>query len=101
MGTIARARANTQTPDQLKQAEKRLLTTCQKDGYRYIARDYDEEMWVFKSKPVKSEVKGVWFSVATHCDYAWLKQNHHQLNIVTWEDEEPTLIANLLEEGKQ
>ena len=87
----------------LKQAEKELLTTYQKRGYLYIARDSDEEIWVFKSKPVKSEEFGVWVENTDGNiidDYAWLK-NHHQLNIVTWEDEEPTLIANLLEEGKQ
>ena len=87
----------------LKQAEKELLTTYQKRGYLYIARDSDEEIWVFKSKPVKSEKFGVWIENTNGNiidDYAWLK-NLHQLNIVTWEDENPTLIANLLEEDKQ
>ena len=84
----------------LKQTEIELLTTRQKCGYRYIARDDDEEIWVFKSKPFKFEEIGIWFSDDTHCDYAWLK-NHQLKDIVLWEDEEPTLIANLLEEDKQ
>ena len=84
----------------LKQAEKRLLTTCQKYGYRYIARDSDEELWVFKAKPVKSEKFGVWFNFGMRHDYVCLKK-HRLEGIVLWEDEEPTLIAKLLVEDKQ
>ena len=83
----------------LKQTEIEFLTAFQKNGYRYIARDNDEQLWVFKAKPVKSEKYGVWLE-DTDCDYAWL--NNHQLkDIVLWKNEEPTLIANLLEEDKQ
>ena len=84
----------------LKQAEKELLTACQKNGYRYIARDKNEEIWVFKSKPVKSEKFYVWINEDIHYDYVLI---NHQLKdiVLRWEDEEPTLIANLLEEDKQ
>ena len=87
----------------LKKYEIKLLMFCQKYGYRYIARDNDEQLWVFKAKPVKSEKFGVWIE-DTNCniidDYAWLK-NHQLKDIVLWEDEEATLIAKLLVEDKQ
>ena len=84
----------------LKQAEIELLTACQKNGYRYIARDRGEELWVFKLKPFKSKVfwkndEGVTGHYLERVDDHWFK------DIVLWEDKEPTLIAELLEEGKQ
>ena len=84
----------------LKKYEIKLLMFCQKYGYVYIARDDDENIWAFKSKPPKSKKFGVWCNVGTRYDLVCLKK-HRLEGIVSWGDEEPTLIEDLLEKGKQ
>ena len=59
----------------------------------YITRDESGELWLFENRPIKK-------------DYSWDLLNgfgenfnlyKHLFKMIKWEDEEPTLISDLLE----
>ena len=59
--------------------------------YKWIARDQDGDLYVYKSKPRK--VPLVW---AFANDSAGFEAFNHLFQFIKWEDEEPYLISDLL-----
>ena len=67
-----------------------LLKVLLNRGFEYIARDSDEELWVFDVKPVKFDTQ--WSDDLGD----WIEPlNTHYFPEVKWSDEEPTKIADL------
>ena len=80
---------------EISEVERVILENLYRDS-NYITRDESGELWLFENKPIKK-------------DYSWDLPNgfgenfnlyKHLFKMIKWEDEEPTLIADLLE-GKQ
>ena len=80
---------------ELSEVEMVILENLYRDS-NYITRDEHGELWLFENRPIKK-------------DYSWDLHNgfsenfnlcKHLFKMVKWEDEEPTLIADLLE-GKK
>ena len=78
---------------ELSEAERVILENLYRDS-NYITRDESGELWLFENRPIKK-------------DYSWDLLNgfgenfnlyKHLFRLVKWEDEEPTLIADLLED---
>ena len=70
---------------------KDLLKQLRKEGYDYLARDEDGDLWVFRVKPEKED------------DFWDVKTDYHSVIIendnfpeIKWTDEEPTMISKLL-----
>ena len=77
---------------EFSEVERVILENLYRDS-NYITRDESGELWLFENKPIKK-------------DYIWDFLNgfgenfnlyKHLFKMVKWEDEEPTLIADLLE----
>ena len=75
---------------ELSEAERVILENVDKK-FKYIARDKNGELFIFEGKPSK-------------CPNEWAQRYaidfeafRHMFKMVKWEDEEPTLIADLLE----
>lgn len=60
--------------------------------YKYIARDEDGELWLFENRPFKNGRS--WYVLDGFGESFNLYK--HLFQMVKWEDEEPTLIADLL-----
>ena len=80
---------------EFSEVERVILENLYRDS-NYITRDESGELWLFENKPIKK-------------DYIWDFLNgfgenfnlyKHLFKMVKWEDEEPTLIADLLEGSK-
>lgn len=78
---------------ELSEAERVILENLYRDS-NYITRDESGELWLFENRPIKK-------------DYSWDLLNgfgenfnlyKHLFQMVKWEDEKPTLIADLLAE---
>ena len=75
----------------LTQEEYFVLQACNKE-YKYITRDKNGTLSVFKTKPPKFNMEwGIFNS-----DYAEMKAFNHLFKMVKWENDEPTFIKNLL-----
>lgn len=61
--------------------------------YKYIARDKDGELYVYKVKPVKIDNK---YCCDMYTDYSDFKAFNHLFKFVSWDDENPRLITTLL-----
>ena len=76
----------------LSRLEYELLKYYIEHGYQYIARDNDKALFAYDTKPRKipcqwwatEKIKGIYFD---EC-----------FKFVKWEDEEPTLIQDILDE---
>lgn len=62
--------------------------------FKYIARDKNGELFIFERKPHKCST---WWSQKDAIDFELFG---HMFAMIRWEDEEPTLIADLLEGSK-
>lgn len=79
--------------------EKAILRNLPKE-YKWIARDENGELYIFKTKPRKSGMSDLWESeYGNHKEYTIFEIYNHLFQFVTWEDEEPYLISDLLEEN--
>lgn len=82
---------------ELSAKERNILVRALSDGYRWIARNKDNEVWLFDVKPYKAKFCGI---------EVWLngfENNVHPLilckdlfTFLHWEDKKPTKIKNLL-----
>lgn len=70
------------------------LTDLVEEGFGYIARDHDGELYAFIGKPVK--LSKVWLSYHTHRLIEDLG-----LDFIKWEDAEPYSIIDLIEEERK
>lgn len=62
--------------------------------FKYIARDKDEELYLYKAKPVRSE--SIWNCLDKN--YIKLSVFNHMFKFIKWNDEEPYNIEELLKE---
>lgn len=76
----------------LSRLEYEILKFAINKNYEYIARDYDRQLYVFMEKPNKGE--SFW---KTDGYYSLLEMFSVLFQFVKWEDEEPTLINDVLE----
>lgn len=69
-----------------------LLQQLKRDGYEWLARDENSELYAFREKPEKYEEGEFWVTGAN--DYSLIKNDNFPQ--IKWTDEEPTSISNLL-----
>ena len=78
---------------ELSEVERVILENVDKK-YKWIARDTSMRVYLYKEKPVSSY--GVWLSGLDQS--VGMYQFDNLFKMVKWEDEEPTLISDLLGE---
>ena len=76
---------------EISEDEKAILRNLPKN-FLYIARDENGKLYLYESKPVK--IMNQWET--TSCGYRKIDIFDHLFQCVQWSDEEPTLIADLL-----
>ena len=81
---------------ELSEVERIVLENVDKE-YRYIAREGNNNLYLYSRKPNKF-CKAWTSNVPT---FTAMYQFNHLFRMAKWEDEEPTLIADLLEGSKQ
>ena len=77
---------------ELSEAERTILENLYRDS-NYITRDECGELWLFENRPIKKD--HIWDFLDGFGEKFNLYK--HLFKMVKWEDEEPTLIADLLE----
>lgn len=78
----------------LTEDEKAILRNLPKE-YKYTARDENEELYIYCTKPEKNKVLEHWYG---GCDYEEFDLFKHLFQFIKWEDEEPYLIEDLLKD---
>lgn len=77
----------------LSEAERVILENINKD-YKWIARDdWDNQLFIYTAKPIKNEIKGNWGAEGDNAD---LELFNHLFQFITWQDDEPYNIEELL-----
>ena len=65
-------------------------------GYRYVTKDRDGEIWVWKNKPTRGDLQ--WY----HSDGGGRQDSLlESLESIRWVDEKPTYILDLIKEVEQ
>lgn len=77
---------------QVSQLEYELLKYFNDKGYKYIGRDRDEALYIYKEKPSKND--DVWGTFYGHC--RCMKHLEELFTFVRWGNAEPTLIKGIL-----
>ena len=80
---------------EISEVERVILENLYRD-WNYITRDESGELWLFENRPIKNDYS--WDLLNGFCENFTLYK--HLFRMVKWEDEEPTLIADLLERSK-
>ena len=80
---------------ELSEVERIILENLYRDS-NYITRDVSGELWLFENRPIKKDYSWDWLD--GFCENFNLYK--HLFKMVKWEDEEPTLITDLLEGSK-
>lgn len=79
----------------LSTLEHELLKHFYKDGYRYIARDKCNALFLYKLLPIKGD--DVWINRGNEqFDYKSLRDFRNKFSFVRWEDEGPRSIEEIL-----
>ena len=83
---------------ELSAKERNILVQALSDGYRWIARDKMNEVWLFDTKPSKVKIgdKEIWLNGLFIHEYYPLTLCKDLFAFIRWEDKEPTLIEDLL-----
>ena len=82
-------------PITLSEAERIILENIDKE-YKWIARDKDGELKIYNGeKPTKEQVD--WHDV--NLKYMYISYFNHLFQFITWEDEQPYNIEELLKCG--
>src|SRR5574344_1080375 len=71
-----------------------LLKYYHTTGYRWIARDENEELCVYETKPIKLTCSWLNFNIRERFDTVC--DDDHLFQYIKWEDEEPTKILDLI-----
>lgn len=79
----------------LSEAERVILENLD-EKYKWIARDKDNELYVYEKKPLKTDTDA-WSNATAPTLYESLSAFNHLFEFVKWEDEEPYNIEELLE----
>lgn len=72
--------------------DERIILRNIDSKYKYIARDEDGLLRLYKTKPRK--FLDIWSSVG----WTWFYVYNHLFQFIQWTDKEPTLITDLLKE---
>lgn len=72
--------------------DEKTIARCIPKEWKWIAREKDGALCVFKKKPVKDN--GVWEEV----EFLYVDLIKHLFLSIKWEDEEPTLIKDIYHE---
>ena len=79
----------------LSTLELELLRYFYRDGYRYIARDDDDELYLYKTPAIKKD--DMWLNMENEkYDYKNLRDFRNLFLFVRWEDTQPTPIKDIL-----
>lgn len=65
--------------------------------YKYIARDYDGDLYVYEDKPIKSE-HYTWVCNRNFAPFNTF--NETLFSYITWSDKEPYAIKDIIEYGR-
>lgn len=84
---------NQKHKEPLSEAERNILSNIDKQ-YQYIARDKNGDLYIYKYKPHKKQGWCCHYYNGFYCFSVF----NHLFQMVLWDDEEPTLIADLLKE---
>lgn len=78
----------------LSEAERVILENIDKD-YKWIARDKDNSLWLYGDRPIKKSA--LWSNEYSEIgeEFAFYK---HLFQFITWQDDEPYNIEELLKE---
>lgn len=80
----------------LSTLEHELLKYFYKDGYRYIARDECNALFLYKRLPIKRDK--MWVNTGNEqFDYKSLRDFRNKFSFVRWEDTQPTPIQDILD----
>ena len=71
-----------------------LLKRLLEEGYHYLARDENGDLFGYTEFPEKSEGNGIWDGVSGDYDYYYIRQD--DFPEIKWTDNEPTKISELL-----
>ena len=82
---------------ELSPKERNILVQALSDGYRWIARDKNNDVWLFDVKPCKAKCCGldVWFNGLIN-EMRPLILCNDLFTFLYWEDKQPTKIKDLL-----
>lgn len=75
----------------LSDAERAWLTVAKHDDMEYVARDRDGRLYVYPTRPIK--MSNAWLSKFDVYKKIW---SENLFEFITWEDDEPYLIEDLL-----
>lgn len=78
----------------MTQFEKEFLDNIDK-SFKWIARDKDGELNVFKNKPHKEKYNNCWDTDTRYCPLICFG---HLFSFITWEDKEPIKLEDLRNE---
>ena len=81
-------------PSKLTEDEKAILRNVDKQ-YKYIARDKNKDLYLYSKKPLNQECE---WRVIVYGNNSELKAFNHLFQFISWEDDEPYLIEDLLNE---
>lgn len=81
----------------LSTLELELLRYFYRDGYRYIARDKDNELFLYKSSPLKSDDSWVMMRSEPYDNFQALRHFENLFSFVRWEDTQPIPIQDILD----
>jgi len=83
---------------ELTEEERAILIMYLNVHWKYIARDGDGELYAYKNRPEKDEESGMWFCNGDVI-YNIIKSEKSFSNLfsfITWDDDEPYSIEDLL-----
>lgn len=75
-----------------KEIKKYMLKAFYKDSYRYMARNKNGDLWIYKRKPWKDDV----FWRVEYCDGGRVHGTFPCFDDISWDDEKPFDIAKEL-----
>ena len=75
-----------------------VLKYGQKKEYKYVVRDEDGLLYFYSEKPNKNEENNQW-ECCYKCKSFWFSLTE-SLKFISWEDEDPYLIVDILERAK-
>ena len=70
----------------LTSEEQTVIDYCKLCGYKYLAKDNNDEIWAYKEKPEKRDV--MWLDI----DDKGIMEIKNNLSLLSWDDEEPWVI---------
>lgn len=80
---------------ELSTLEYEVLKYFYREGRRYIARDKDNELFLYKNSPIKSVDQWI-IDCAGSWDFTGLRPFGNLFSFVRWEDTQPTPIKDIL-----